>query len=205
VSPGSYYVIDRGYLDFARLHRLHAVGAFFVTRLKTNTCFYVMTSRPVDKAAGLRCDQTIRLNSPKGRAGYPEPLRRISYLDPATGQALVFLTNQFKLDALIITLIYRRRWSIELFFRWIKQHLRLRGFFSTSPNGVRVQIWAAMSAFLLVAIAKQRKHLPQSLWEILQVVSVSSLEQIPLQELLVNLDTNNPHLDIPNQLEMNYS
>jgi IS4 transposase len=205
VSPGSYYVIDRGYLDFARLHRLHAVGAFFVTRLKTNTCFYVMASRPVDEAVGLRCDQTIRLNSTKGRACYPEPLRRISYLDPETGQALVFLTNQFNLDALIITLIYRRRWSIELFFRWIKQHLRLRGFFSTSPNGVRVQIWAAMSAFLLVAIAKQRKHLPQSLWEILQVVSVSSLEQIPLQELLVNLDTNNPHLDIPNQLEMNYS
>ena len=164
-----------------------------------------MASRPVDEAVGLRCDQTIRLNSPKGRACYPEPLRRISYLDPETGQALVFLTNQFKLDALIITLIYRRRWSIALFFRWIKQHLRLRGFFSTLPNGVRVQIWAAMSAFLLVAIAKQRKPLPQSLWEILQVVSVSSLEQIPLQELLVNLDTSSAHLDIPNQLEMNYS
>jgi len=205
VYPGSYYVMDRGYLDFTRLHRLHAAGAFFVTRLKTNTCFYVMASRPVDEAAGLRCDQTIRLNSAKGRACYPEPLRRISYVDPETGQALVFLTNQFELAALTIALIYRRRWQIELFFRWIKQHLRLRGFFSTSPNGVRVQIWTALCAFLLVAIAKQRKNLPQSLWEILQVVSVSSLEQLPLQEVLVNVDTSDRHLDIPNQLEINYS
>lgn len=205
VYPSSYYVIDRGYLDFARLHRLHAAGAFFVTRLKTNTCFYVMASRPVDEKAGLRCDQTIRLNSAKGRAGYPEPLRRIRYVDPKTGRALVFLTNHFELDALIVAMIYRRRWGIELFFRWLKQHLRLRGFFSTSPNGVRVQIWSAMCAFLLVAIAKQRKNLPQSLWEILQVVSVSSLEQIPIQELLMNIDTSDSHLDIPNQLEMNYS
>jgi IS4 transposase len=205
VYPGSYYVMDRGYLDFTRLHRLHAAGAFFVTRLKTNTCFYVMASRPADEKAGLRCDQTIRLNSAKGRACYPAPLRRISYLDPETGQALVFLTNQFELDALTIALVYRRRWAIELFFRWIKQHLRLRGFFSTSPNGVRVQIWAAMCALLLVAIAKQRKNLPQSLWEILQVVSVSSPEQIPLQEILANIDTSDSHLDTPNQLEMNYS
>ncbi|MSU71667.1 MAG: IS4 family transposase [Opitutus sp.] len=175
VTPGSYYVIDRGYLDFARLHRLHAAGACFVTRLKTNTSFYVMASRPVNETAGLRCDQTIRLNSTKGRASYPEPLRRIRYLDPETGQALVFLTNQFALDALIIALIYRRRWAIELFFRWLKQHLRLRGFFSTSPNGVRVQLWAALSAFLLVAIARQRKNLLQSLREILQVVSVKFL------------------------------
>ena len=205
VYPGSYYALDRGYLDFTRLHRLHAAGAFFVTRLKSNTCFYVMAARPVDEKSGLRCDQTIRLNSAKGRACYPEPLRRISYVDPETGQALVFLTNQFELAALIVAMIYRRRWAIELFFRWIKQHLRLRGFFSTSPNGVRVQIWAAMCAFLLVAIAKQRKNLTQSLWEILQVVSVSSLEQIPIQELLMNIDTSQGHLDIPNQLEMNYS
>jgi IS4 transposase len=205
VYSGSYYALDRGYLDFTRLHRLHAAGAFFVTRLKTNTCFYVMESRPVDEKAGLRCDQTIRLNSARGRECYPEPLRRVSYVDPETGKALVFLTNQFELDALIVAMIYRRRWAIELFFRWIKQHLRLRGFFSTSPNGVRVQIWAAMCAFLLVAIAKQRKNLSQSLWEILQVVSVSSLEQIPIQELLMNIDTSDSHLDIPNQLEMNYS
>jgi IS4 transposase len=205
VYPGSYYVMDRGYLDFQRLHRLHLAGAFFVTRLKSNTRYYVADIRTVDESTGLRCDQTIQLNSRKGRQCYPDLLRRISYVDPETGLWLVFLTNQFELDALVIALIYRRRWGIELFFRWIKQHLRLRGFFSTSPNGVRVQIWTALCAYLLVAIAKQRKHLPASLWEILQVVSVSSMEQITLEELLTDFDTRNEHVDIPNQLEINYS
>ena len=205
VSPGSYYVLDRGYLDFLRLHRLHQAQAFFVTRLKSNTRYYVAESRPVDEATGLRCDQTIRLNSPKGRKCYPDSLRRISFVDPETGLWLVFLTNQFELDALVVAMIYRRRWAIELFFRWIKQHLRLRGFFSTSPNGVRVQIWSALCAYLLVAITKQRKHLPQSLWEILQIVSVSALEQVPLEELLTGRDTRECHVDIPNQLEINYS
>ena len=203
--PGSYYVMDRGYLDFQRLHRLYAGRAFFVTRLKSNTSYYVAASRTVDESTGLRCDQTIRLNSRKGRKSYPDSLRRISYVDPETGLWLVFLTNQFDLDALVIALIYRRRWAIELFFRWLKQHLRLRGFFSTSPNGVRVQIWTALSAYLLVAIAKQRKHLPPSLWEILQVVSISAMEQIPLEELLTNIYTSNEHLNIPKQLEINYS
>ncbi len=147
VYPGSYYVMDRGYLDFARLHRLHAAGAFFVTRLKSHIRFYVAASRPVDATTGLRCDQTIRLNSPTGRQGYPDALRRVSFVDPDTKQALVFLTNQFELAALMIALIYRRRWAIELFFRWIKLHLRLRGFFSTSPNGVRVQLWTALCAY----------------------------------------------------------
>jgi IS4 transposase len=195
VYPGSYYVMDRGYLDFHRLHRLHRAGAFFVTRLKSNTSYYVADSRPVDESTGLRCDQTIRLNSRKGRRCYPDLLRRISFVDPETGLWLVFLTNQFELDALVIALI----------FRWIKQHLRLRGFFSTSPNGVRVQIWTALSAYLLVAIAKQRKHLPSSLWEILQVVSISSMEQVPLEEILTDFDTRDDHVDIPNQLEINYS
>lgn len=203
--PGSYYTIDRGYLDFARLHRLHTAGVFFVTRLKAGICFYVSESRPVDETVGLRCDQTIKLNSRKGRRGYPDPLRRVSYVDPETGQALVFLTNSFEIGALLIAQIYRRRWGIELFWRWIKQHLRLRGFFSQSPNGVRVQIWSALCAYLLVAIAKQNKHLEPSLYEILQVVSVSSLEQIPLGELLVNTDTRDTHVDIPKQLEINYS
>jgi IS4 transposase len=205
VYPGSYSVIDRGYLDFLRLHRMHESGAFFVTRLKSNTRYYVAESRPVDETKGLRCDQTIRLNSAKGRACYPEPIRRVSYVDPETEQALVFLTNQFDLDALIVAQIYRRRWSIETFFRWLKQHLRLRGFFSTSFNGVCVQIWTALCAYLLVAFAKQRKNLPQSLWEILQVISVSSLEQIPLHELLMNVDTRTGDVDIPNQLEIKYS
>ena len=205
VYPGSYYVMDRGYLDFARLYRLHTAGAFFVTRLKTNTCFSVAESRPVDKATGLRCDQTIRLNSATGRARYPAPLRRISYTDPETKQVLVFLTNQFELAALLIALIYRRRWAIELFFRWIKQHLRLRGFFSNSRNGVHLQIWSALCAHLLVAIAKRHHHLTQSLYEILQIVSVASFEQIPLAVLFAKLDTSKTPVDIHNQLELKYS
>lgn len=205
VQSGSYYVMDRGYLDFARLHRLHRTGAFFVTRLKKNTAYYVAASRPVEPDTGLCCDQTIKLNSSVGRRDYPEQLRRISFVDPQTGHLLVFVTNKFDLPALTIAQIYRRRWAIELFFRWIKQHLRLRGFYSTSCNGVRVQIWSALSAYLLVAIAKQRLHLPQSLWEILQIVSIASMEQIPLPELLAFVDTRPTHIDIPNQLELNYS
>jgi hypothetical protein len=205
VYPGSYYVMDRGYMDFSRLHRLHRTGAFFVTRIKTNTQYYVAQSRPVDPSTGVRSDQTIMLNTYKGRKIFPEKLRRISYVDPETGKVLIFLTNQFDLEAVVVAEIYRRRWAIELFFRWIKQHLRLRGFYSTSFNGVRVQIWSAISAFLLVAIAKRRKGIPQSLWEILQVVSIASMEQIPLPELLVTFDTRTEHVDIPNQLEINYS
>mgnify|MGYP002631406143 CR=1 FL=1 len=205
VQPGSYYVMDRGYLDFSRLHRLHSAGAFFVTRLKTNTSYYVAASRPVEEATGLRCDQTIKLNSYVGQRDYPGKLRRISFVDPQTGNVLVFVTNQFDLPALIIAQIYRRRWAIELFFRWIKQHLRLRGFYSTSFNGVRVQIWSAISAYLLVAIAKHRLHLSQSLWEILQIVSIASMEQIALPELFATIDTRTGHVDIPKQLEINYS
>jgi len=205
VYSGSYYVMDRGYLDFARLYRLHKAGAFFVTRLKSNTSFYVEESRPVDESSGLRADQTIKLNTFVGQRDYPDKLRRISYVDPETGNALVFLTNQFELDALVIAQIYRCRWAIELFFRWIKQHLRLRGFYSTSFNGVRVQIWSAICAYLLVAIAKRRLNLPQSLWEILQIVSIASMEQIPIQELLMTFDTRTEHIDIPNQLEISYS
>ena len=205
VSPGAYYIMDRGYLDFTRLFALHQAGAFFVTRMKSNTRFYVSRSRPVDEVTGLRCDQTIRLNTFMAKRCYPAPLRRIRYVDPDTAMVLIFLTNQFELDAITITQLYRQRWAIEIFFRWLKQHLRLRGFFSTSPNGVRVQIWTALCAYLLVAIAKQRHQLPNSLWEILQVVSVSSLEQIPIHELLMKLDTTDHLVDIHNQLEFNYS
>jgi hypothetical protein len=205
VYPGSYYVMDRGYMDFTRLHRLHKAGAFFVTRLKLNTRFYVAQSRPVDESTGLRCDQIIKLNSLTGQRCYPDKLRRISFVDPNTGNALVFVTNQFDLEALMVAQIYRRRWAIELFFRWIKQHLRLRGFYSTSFNGVRVQIWSAICAYLLVAIAKRRKYLPQSLWEILQIVSIASMEQIPLHEMLAESDTRKKHVDTYKQLEINYS
>jgi hypothetical protein len=205
ILPGSYYVMDRGYLDFSRLHRLHRAEAFFVTRLKTNTRFYICESRLVPESTGLRCDQTIKLNSAVGRRDFPDKLRRISYVDPETGNHLVFLTNQFALEAILIAQVYRRRWAIELFFRWIKQHLRLRGFYSTSFNGVRVQIWSALCAYLLVAIAKQRLHLNPTLWEILQVVSVASMEQVPLTELLNVFDTKNHTAASHNQLEINYS
>ena len=205
LQPGSFVVMDRGYLDFSRLHRLHRSGVFFVTRLKTNTSFYVVASHTIVAGSGLRCDQIIKLNSFVGRRDYPDALRRIRYVDPETGNVLVFVTNQMELAALTIAEIYRRRWAIELFFRWIKQHLRLRGFFSTSFNGVRVQIWSAISAYLLVAIAKRRLHLPQSLWEILQIVSIASMEQIALPELLTTIDTRTGCLDIHNQLELNYS
>lgn len=200
VYPDSYYTFDRGYVDFLRLYRLHTAGAFFVTRLKTNIDYYVVESRPVDESTGLRCDQTIRLSSRKGRQCYPALLRRISYVDPETGKRLVFLTNNFILSALTIALIYRRRWAIELFFRWIKQHLRLRGFFSLSPNGVRVQIWTALCAYLLVAIAKRENALPGSLCQVLQVISIAALEKVSLPELFAKVYTTNDHLDIGNQL-----
>ncbi|MCZ2157397.1 MAG: IS4 family transposase [Bryobacterales bacterium] len=203
VCPGAYYVMDRGYLDFARLHRLHAMGAFFVTRLKTNTCYYVASSRPVAPTTGLRCDQTIRLNSSKGRRCYPEALRRISYIDPETKLRLIFLTNQFALDPLTVALIYKHRWKIELFFRWIKQHLRLRGFFSTDPNGVRVQIWTALCAHLLVAIAKRENALPGTLHQVLQIISIAALEKVSLPELFAKFDTTNHTIDTSIQLEIN--
>jgi len=203
VQPDSFYVIDRGYMDFQRLHRLHAAKAFFVIRSKCNLRFYVVESRKVDKTTGVRCDQTIRLNFRKSREHYPETLRRIRYFDAESGLSLVFLTNAFHLPALTIAEIYRRRWQIELFFRWIKQHLRLRGFFSNDPNGVRVQVWTAICAYLLVAIAKKENALRQSLHQVLQVVSLSCLEKVPLIELLAKHDTTNEPFDIPIQLEIN--
>ena len=203
IQPESFYVFDRGYIDFLRLHRLHEAKAFFVIRGKSDLRFYVSQSRPVDKAGGLRCDQTIRLNGERTRDFFPEALRRIRYFDAESGVRFVFLTNAFHLPPLTIAAIYRRRWQIELFFRWIKQHLKLRGFFSNDPNGVRIQIWSAISAYLLVAIAKRENALPQSLHQILQVVSLSCLEKVPLAELFAKFDTTNTPLDIPIQLEIN--
>jgi hypothetical protein len=203
IHAGSYFVLDRGYVDYARLHRFTAAKAWFVTRAKSNTSFYVCISRPVDEQTGVRCDQTIRLNGRQARLDYPEPIRRIRYYDTDTQLTLVFLSNNFDLSALTIALIYRHRWRIELFFKWLKQHLRLRGFFSNTPNGVAVQIWTALCAYLLVAIAKQELALPHSLHEVLQVISISALEKIPLAELFAKLNTTKPMFDIPIQLEIN--
>ncbi|NJO55409.1 MAG: IS4 family transposase [Rhodospirillales bacterium] len=203
LTAGSYYVFDRGYLDFRRLRRITQAEAWFVIRAKCNTRFYVCESRPVDKATGLRCDQIIRLNTAQARRDYPEKLRRIRYYDAATDLSLVFLTNNFALPALVIAAIYRRRWEIELFFRWIKQHLRLRGFFSNCPNGVAVQIWTAICAYLLVAIAKRQMAIPGSLHQVLQIVSISALEKVPLPELFMKDDTTGDATDIHIQLEIN--
>ncbi|MGH7994722.1 MAG: IS4 family transposase [Opitutaceae bacterium] len=203
IDPGSYFVLDRGYVDYARLHRFAAAKAWFVTRAKSNTRFYVRVSRSVDGQTGVRCDQTIKLSGWQARRDYPEPLRRIRYYDTESRLTLVFLTNNFDLPASTIALIYRNRWRIELFFKWLKQHLRLRGFFSNTPNGVAVQIWTALCAYLLVAIVKQEMALPNSLHEVLQVVSISALEKVPLAELFAKFDTTRPIIDIPIQLEIN--
>lgn len=203
VAAGDYFVFDRGYLDYGRLRRIGKAGAWSVIRAKCNTCFYVCESRLVDKSTGLRCDQSIRLNSKQARRDYPEKLRRIRYYDSEHDLSLVFLTNNFVLPALVIAAIYRRRWEIELFFRWIKQHLRLRGFFSTNSNGVAVQIWSAISAYLLVAIAKREMALPGSLHQVLQIVSISALEKVPLPELFMKDNTTPSDIDTLIQLEIN--
>jgi hypothetical protein len=202
IEPGSIYVLDRGYPDFTRLARFTQAGAFFVIRAKSNLHSYVSASRPVDRATGLRCDQSIRLRGYYSRQGYPEALRRIRYCDPVHERSLVFLTNHFALPAFKITEIYKARWQIELFFRWIKQHLRIRSFMGTSDNAVRIQIWSAISTYLLVAILKMTLHLEPSLHEILQVLSVTPFEKVPVAELFAPsvplLDTKNFTDDIPN-------
>lgn len=184
LRPGAVYVMDRGYLDYARLHRLHTHGVFFLVRAKAGLRFRVERSTKVDRSTGLRCDQLIRLTHPLARRSFPDTLRRVRYRDASSERSFVFLTNHHALPALDVAELYRRRWQVELFFRWIKQHLRLRWFFATSPNGVRVQIWTALCAHLLVAIAQHRDKLPASLYQILQISSVCIWEKQPLASLL---------------------
>ena len=183
-EAGAFYIMDRGYLDFARLHRLHQCSAFFVTRAKKNFRCTRRYSRPVDKATGLRFDQTVGLAGPNARQHYPDPLRRIGYRDPKTGKSLIFLTNNFTLPALTIAQLYQRRWQIELFFKWIKQHLRIKAFFGTSENAVHTQIWSAIAVYLLVAILKKRLHLDASLYTILQILSLMLFEKTPILQAL---------------------
>jgi IS4 transposase len=184
VAPGAYYVMDRGYLDFPRLFRLHQAGGFFVVRNKHHVQFRVRSSRPVDRSTGLRCDQTIQLITRWSLRSYPHALRRIRFYDAENQVALIWLTNQFDLTALTIAELYRKRWQVELFFKWIKQHLRIRTFYGRSENAVRCQIWSAICAYLMVAILKKRLEIRKSLNEILQIVSVNIFAQEPLQELL---------------------
>lgn len=184
LEVGAYYVMDRGYLDFERLNEFNQVPAYFVTRAKSNTKYKRRYSHPVDKSTGLICDQTIVLTGFYTRKDYPGTLRRVKFHDEKADRTLVFLTNNFTLPALTIAQLYRSRWQVELFFKWIKQHLRIKNFFGTSENAVKSQIWIAVSVYVLVAIMKKRLNLQESLYTILQILSVTVFEKIPLYQLV---------------------
>lgn len=191
VEAGSIYVFDRAYLDFGRLFRIHTAQAFFVIRSKKNTQFYVLESRPVDRSTGLRCDQVIRLSTVKGKRDYPQRLRRISFVDPETGKRLTFLTNHFDLPALTIAAIYKSRWKVELFFKWIKQNLRIKAFYGTSENAVCTQIWIAICVYLMVACLNKVHGVDESLSRILQILSVNVFQKVAFDQLLTEYTTRN--------------
>ena len=185
-EPGSIYVMDRAYLDFERLYRMHRELAFFILRAKSNTQLRRLYSAPVDRSTGIICDQTVRLVVEKSANAYPEKLRRVKYCDLETGKRFVFLTNNFTLEALIIADLYRCRWQVELFFKWIKQHLRIKSFFGISETAVKTQIWIAISVYVLVAIIKKRLQLEQSLYTILQILSIALFEKTPILQVLTD-------------------
>lgn len=200
-EPGAFYVMDRGYLDFERLHKLQLAGAFFVTRAKSNLKAKRRYSRAVDRSTGLICDQTITLSVFYSKVGYPEPLRRIRFKTDE-GKTLVFLTNNFELPALTITELYRCRWQVEMFFKWIKQHLRIKAFFGTSENAVKTQVWIAVSVYVLVAIVRKRLGLDASLYETLQILSLTMFETTPLDQLLRLEPLDAISSIMPNQLNL---
>jgi hypothetical protein len=187
-EPDAVYVMDRGYLDLRRLYSLHAAGAFFVIRAKKNQALRRTLSRSVDRTTGVVCDQTVRFTGRFSEPKYPERLRRIRYRDSQAGRSFVFLTNNFDLPPLAIAELYRCRWQIELFFKWIKQHLRIRSFFGVSENAVKTQIWIAVAVYVLIAIVKKRMRLDASLYTILQLTSVTAFEKIPLQQLFSSVE-----------------
>ena len=201
-EPGAFYVMDRGYLDFERLHRLHTAHSFFVTRAKSNLKAERRYSHPVDRTTGLICDQTVMLSGFYSQQGFPAPLRRVKFRDPKTGKRLVFLTNHFELPALTIADLYRCRWQVELFFKWIKQHLRIKAFFGTSENAVKTQIWIAISVYVLVAIIKKRLELPRTLYETLQILSLTLFERTPLDQLLTQHVVDLEPLSAHNQMNL---
>jgi len=200
-EPGAFYVMDRGYLDFRRLHLLQQAGSFFVVRPRSNFTCKRVASRRVDRSTGLVCDQVIELVVFYSRQGYPERLRRIRYRD-ATGKHLVFLTNHMALPALTICELYRLRWRVELFFKWIKQHLRIQRFFGTSPNAVKTQVWIAVCVYVLIAIVRKQLHLPLSLYSTLQILSVTPFEQTPLVQLFTTFAPASDLPPDPNQLNL---
>lgn len=202
IEPGAFYVKDRGYIDFARLHRFTRNMAFFVTRAKRNMDYSRRCYRPVDKSTGLRSDQTIILTGPKTSKAYPVPLRRISFCDPETEKRFVFLSNNFLLPALTIARIYKCRWQVELFFKWIKQNLRIKTFYGTSPNAVKTQVWIAISVYVLVAIVRKELKLDKSLGEILQILSITPCEKTPIFTVLSGQSTGTDDSPCCNQLPL---
>jgi hypothetical protein len=201
-EAGSFYVMDRGYVDFARLHRVQDCAAFFVTRAKKNFRFRRMYSRPVNKGAGILVDQIVVLVGHRAKKGYPDKLRRIKFYDEEQGRVLVFLTNNHVLSAQTIARLYKCRWQVELFFKWIKQHLRIKAFFGTSENAVKTQVWIAISVYVLVAIIKKRLNLDLSLYTILQILSVSLFEKMPILWALEEANSQIEEGQIANQLEL---
>ena len=201
-EAGSFYIMDRGFTDFARWFTLHQAQAFFVIRGKSNLQFRRVYSRAVDKSTGLRCDQTIALTSDKASKAYPQHLRRIKFYDTEHKKYLVFLTNNFDLPALTIAQLYRCRWQVELFFKWIKQHLRIKKFYGTSENAVKTQIWIAISVYVLVAIVKKRLNTEASLYTILQILSLTLFEKTPLDQLLTNIEMQTTEPKNDNQLNL---
>ena len=202
LEPGSVYVLDKAYMDFKRLYLFTQSFAYFVTRAKSNLRFNRIYSHPVDRSCGTRCDQTIRLSGFHSAQQYPERLRRIKYYDTDTERSFIFLTNNFLLPSLMIAQLYKCRWQIELFFKWIKQHLRIKAFYGTSDNAVRTQIWIAVSIYVLVAILKKRLNLDHSLYTILQILSVSLFEKVPLAQALTNIKPHSDNLCSHNQLNL---
>ena len=202
IEPGAFYVMDRGYVDFARLHRFTQQAAFFVTRAKKNLDATRREHRAIDKSTGLRCDQTIVLAGPKSSRLYPDPLRRVAYRDEQTERRFVFLTNNFTLPALTIAQLYQCRWAVELFFKWIKQHLRIKAFYGTTDNAVKTQIWIAISVYVLVAIVKKELRIDRSLNEILQILSVTLFEKTPLFEALTTKIEHVSATAFPKQLTL---
>ena len=201
-EPGSFTIMDRGFLDFARLYRLTQAGAFFVIRPKSNTLFKRVYSRTVDKTTGLRCDQTVRLTGVKSPDDYPQYLRYVVFYDEKTDKRLGFFTNNFELPALVIAPLYKCRWQVELFFKWIEQHLRIKAFFGTNESAVKTQIWIAISVYVLVAIAKKRLGVEASLYTILQILSLTLFEKIPLDQLLNDTALDNFDGENPTQLNL---
>jgi IS4 transposase len=201
-EAGAFYVMDRAYIDFERLARLDEAGSFFVTRAKSNMQAKRRYSNPVDRSTGLICDQIIVLTGFYTRQGFDRPLRRIKFNDPLTGKVLVFLTNNFVLPALTIAKLYKYRWQVELFFKWIKQHLRIKAFFGTSENAVKTQVWIAVSIYVLIAIIKKRLSLKPSLYTILQILSVNIFEKEPIARLLATNELHNENIENGNQLKL---